>query len=138
MRVASVLSRSELLKTQLLYLVGAAVLIPFGVVYAFLLAKGWNGVPALALTSAAGIVSAYWTWRHLDRRWSQPLAQASQTAGVAYTVVRLVVGPGGMHVPQPLALAAALAVFVSLGGQHAVRLEPTEVAARTRVIELTA
>jgi len=127
-----------LLKTQLLYLVAAGVLIPFGLLYAFLLAKGWNSDAALMLTSAAGIVCAYWVWRRLDRRWSQSLAQTSQTAAAAYTAVRFVVGPGGMHAPQPLALAAALAVFISLGGQRAVRVEATDAAAHARVIELTA
>ena len=138
MRVVSLLSRSELLKTQLLYLVAAAVLLPFGVVYALLLAKGWNGGAALALTSAAGVACAYWAWRRLDRRWSQPPARAGQTAGAAYTAVRLVVGPGALHAPQPFALAAALAVFISLGGQRAVRVEATEAAGHARVIELTA
>ena len=138
MRVVSLLSRSELLKTQLLYLVAAAVLLPFGLLYALLLAKGWNGDAALVPIAAAGIGCAYWLWWRLDRRWSQSVAQASQTAAAAYTAVRFVVGPGGMHAPQPLALAAALAVFISLGGQRAVSVEATDAAAHACVIELTA
>ncbi len=58
----------EIARMFLLYLAAATAAIPFGMVYAFLVLKGWDHWVAIAALLGSGTLSAHFVWASLDKR----------------------------------------------------------------------
>ena len=135
-RLVSLASRSELLRLQLLYLVAVLVLVPFAILYALLVGRGTNHDLSLGIAAILGAISARLVWA----RVSAYLARQTrgQWSSSAFSLLVFDAGPFGFQIPQPMALAAAWTVFVSIGHRPIIVSENRFSAGNVQVVEVTA
>jgi hypothetical protein len=112
------LSRFEVARLFVLYLVAGAVFIPFGVIALVLREDGVRGTGPLLATLAVGILSAQWVWVKLSRRLVQATVVTPAARVAPAPLLRWIGVEPGFQLQYAATLVVVTVFTVSSGPSH--------------------